>query len=142
MSKEAFTKHVPDERIETAPTLPKERPATKREVWERYHAIFFDRKGHRRTPICTDRCNHRNPGELETFCREAWAWYYVSAFNFHEWRKQPEWVEGDPVIPEAVPDEPFAAGETHKWAATLASMMETAARLMPERREKQLEIAA
>lgn len=142
MSRQPFKRYVPDERIQKAPELPTDRPATRREVWERNHAIYFDFKSHRRTPICTERCDHDRPGELEAFCREAWVWYYVDAYNHRDWRKQPDWTEGDPVIAEAVPDEMFYSGEKAKWTRTIQALLETSHRLLPERKEQQLGMEA
>lgn len=107
------------DREDSAPKLPPGRPPTRREVWARYHFIFFDRKGHKATTGCKPTCLHDDAGELERYCRGAWAWHYISLFIFKGWDKQPDWVEGDPVIPAAVPsrsltDLPFPSGD---WGA-------------------------
>ena len=120
---------VPDSRIHGAPPLPKGRPPTRAEVWERNHYIYYDLKGHTKTPICRPECKHQFPGELEGFCKEAWVYYYVDAFNHRDWRCQPNWKEGDPVIPEAVPDVVFKGGDVSGWNRTVYACLETAAQL-------------
>lgn len=114
------------DRGDSAPKFPEGRPPTRREVWEHYHHIFFDRKGHKETPACKPTCLHEDEGELEGYCRDAWVWAYMSRFLFHGWDKQPEWVEGAPVIPAAVPsrslDRPsFVAGD---WKRNVAKVYE------------------
>jgi len=116
---------VPDDRVEKAPGLPADRPPTRAEVWSHYHAIYFDLKGHAPSTICTPRCNSAPPGELEAFCRDEWVWAYVYFYNFKNWRKQPEWLPGDPVIASAVPDQPFVAGAFHEWRNVMTTMVKT-----------------
>ena len=123
---------LPDNRVATAPGLPEGRPPTRAEVWEHFHYLYFDLKGHAETPLCDSRCLHKNEGYLEAFCKEAWVWYYVDAYNRKDWRKQPDWTEGDPVIPEAVPERLFIAGEVSTWNRTIYTCLETAR--MVERR--------
>lgn len=120
---------VPDNRIAAAAPYPEGRPPTRAEVWERQHTIYFDRKAHGRTTACTDACNNRFAGELEGFCKEAWVWHYVTAFNFDGWRCQPDWKEGDPLCPEAVPDEQFKGGDVSGWNRMIYACLETAAQL-------------
>jgi hypothetical protein len=134
---EAFTpKYVPIlERLPKVPALPTERPPTRREVWEHYHGIYFDFKGHSRSPLCTPRCLHNETRELESYCRDAWAWGYIQRFvsGMKGWDKQPDWVEGDPVIPAAVPDvSAFLSGD---WASCLRTVKECfqTAQMMRER---------
>lgn len=86
-------------RSTTAPLLPTHRPPTKSEVWARYSHIYEGVK---------------SPDELKRFCLEAWAWFYVEAVNFRQWRKHPDWVDGDDVIEDAVPAGPFVAGRRHE----------------------------
>lgn len=119
-------KFVPDNRLTAAPPLPEGRPPTRAEVWARNHAIYFDLKGHSRTPSCTDSCHIQEWGELEGFCKEAWVYYYVDAYNHRDWRKQPDWKEGDPVIPEAVPNRIFMAGDVSGWNRIVYGCLETA----------------
>lgn len=120
---------VPDNRFAAAPPLPERRPPTRAEVWERFHSIYFDYKAHAKKPLCTDRCNNRSAGELEGFCKEAWVWYYVSAFNFDGWRRQPDWTEGDTIIPGAVPDAQFQGGDVSGWNRVVYACLETANQL-------------
>jgi hypothetical protein len=123
---------LPDDRVMAAPRLPANRPPTRREVWDRCHALYFDRKRHKARPDCTERClTDERGGELESFCRDGWVWYYVSAFNFNGWRKQPDWVEGDPVIEQAVPFRQFEVEQQSKWAETVYSCL---ARAQQERK--------
>jgi hypothetical protein len=119
------------DREDSAPSFPTDRPPTRREVWARYHYIFFDRKGHKVTPSCKPTCLHTDEGELEGYCRGAWAWDYVSRFLFRGWDKQPDWVEGDPVIPAAVPSRdphPFTPGNWGACMKTVYELLETASR--------------
>jgi hypothetical protein len=104
-----------------APELPTHRPPTKREVWDRYSFIYGDIKP---------------PDELTRFCRDAWVWLYVEAFNFRAWRKQPDWVDGDPVIDAAVPTKPFPPDQGF-WTREVKRLHEIATRtraIMDERR--------
>lgn len=71
-----------------APELPHDRPPTRREVWEYYSFIFR---------------NHRSTEEIKDYCRNYWVEKYTYWFGIYNWRKQPDWVPGQPVIPEAVP---------------------------------------
>lgn len=71
----------------TAPPLPTDRPPTKREAWDHYSHIYGSVK---------------TPDELRIFVKEAWAWKYAAAWLLG-WRKQPDWVEGAPVLDDAVP---------------------------------------
>lgn len=95
-------KHEPDDRWKTAPPLPTDRPPTRREVWAHFHHRFFDLKEHQESPLCDPRCELGPNQELEAFCRDTWVWAYVQRFIHGTWDKQPDWSEGDPVIPEAV----------------------------------------
>jgi hypothetical protein len=110
-------KYASDERMMAAPKLPTDRPATKKEVWARYHFIYHDIK---------------SPDDLASYCRDAWVWYFVEAVNFHQWRKQPDWVEGDPVIDEAVKWEPFQVGEWHAEVERLYQIAQSVKRVMQE----------
>jgi hypothetical protein len=106
--------------------LPTDRPPTRAEVWNYYHGIYFDLKGHKPSTICTPRCNTEPEGELERFCQDEWVWGYVYWFNFKDWRKQPEWLPGQDVIPSAVPDRMFESGAFHQWRNILKQMIDTA----------------
>lgn len=109
-----FGRFVPDFRVEQAPRLPAGRPPTRREVWERLHFLYYDLKGHAPSPLCSDKCRRKPEGVLEAMARSEWTWAYVYRHIFRGWRKQPDWVEGDPVISEAVPpDGLFVSGGPH-----------------------------
>lgn len=114
-----------DERIDQlsmdAPILPTHRPPTKRECWDRYSFIYADIKSEE---------------ELRVFCRDAWMWFYVSAVNFKSWRKQPDWVDGDPVIHEAVRHEPFPPDQGYwtREVERLFQIAKTAKAVATERR--------
>lgn len=99
MSKRSWSQ-VTDQRIDQlsmdAPMLPTNRPPTKKEVWDRFNFIYQDIKEH---------------GDLARFCRNWWCWAYVDWVNRKAWRKQPDWVDGDTVIYEAVPSKPFGPDE-------------------------------
>ena len=87
-------RYVPDNRYAIAPALPEDRPPTREECWNHYSIYFAGVK----------------PTEkIVTFARDQWAWMYVTWVNTRGWRKQPDWVEGDPVRSENVP-ELFEAG--------------------------------
>ena len=121
--------YIPDSRRESAPPLPTTRPATRAETWAHYHHVWFDRKGHAKQALCTDECLHERAGELETYCRDAWAWSYIQRFLSGGWDKHPDWVEGEPVIPEAVPPIepfPFPAGNMHACIQVVYQLFETA----------------
>lgn len=126
-------RYVPDNRVEQAPPLPTDRPATRAEVWEHFHFQFFDIKNHKATPSCTNACRTEQQGELEAFCRDAWAWYYIHKVVFRGWDKQPDWKEGDPVIPEAVPKPDAFEGIWGEMVRVTYECLETA-RQMSERR--------
>ncbi len=87
-------KYVPDNRYAIAPALPEDRPPTRAECWKHYSIYFGGVKPH---------------GEIVRFARNQWAWMYVTWVNNRGWRKQPDWVEGDPVRSKNVP-ELFEAG--------------------------------
>ena len=123
-----LSKYVPDERVDNAPPIPTDRPPTRAEVWARYHHLYFDLKGHKPTPLCTDKCQSLPVGELEADCLADWVWGYVYFYNFEGWRKQPDWVEGDPVIEAAVPTEPFWSGEGAKWTKIVKECFDRARR--------------
>lgn len=93
-----LSKFIPDDIVMSAPQLPTHRPATKGEVWEHYKHIYGQSK---------------KMTELVDFARGAWAWDYVQWVNFAGWRKQPDWMEGDEIIPDACPTGPFEPGPYH-----------------------------
>jgi hypothetical protein len=114
----------------SAPSLPTDRPPTRAEVWAHYHHIYFDFKGHRPNGICTPTCLRTDGNELEVEAAEMWAWRYVVALR-NGWDKQPDWKEGDEVIPAGVPNNPyetFTVANSFKWADILKSYMATAER--------------
>lgn len=119
---------VPDERIQSAPAFPLDRPPTRAEVWAHYHHIYFDFKGHRPNTLCTDACIRTEGNELEVEAAEAWAWWYITRLR-NGWNKQPDWKEGDPVIPAAVPNNPyetFTVANSFKWPEILRSYITVA----------------
>lgn len=88
--------YVTEDRWETAPKPPLDRPPTRAETWAYYSHIYAD--------------------DLENAAiraRNTWAWLYVYCFNFRGWRKQPDWKEGDPVIEAGIPNGPFFPGEAN-----------------------------
>lgn len=87
-----------DARVMQAPPLPEHRPPTKKEVWTRMSFIYHDLK---------------DDSNLKRFCREWWAGMYLGYVNFRGWDKHPDWVDGEPVIPEAVPAKPFESGTNY-----------------------------
>jgi hypothetical protein len=116
---------IPDDRLEKAPGLPTDRPPTRAEIWAHYHAIYFDLKGHAPSTLCTPRCVTKPEKELEKFAGDEWVWAYVYFYNFKGWRKQPEWLPGDPVVASGVPDQPFQSGAYIEWKRIVVKMIET-----------------
>lgn len=103
----------PEEQYLTQPKMPRDRPATKQEIWEwtvhMYGGVFELPK-------------------LQKLAQDAWAWSYVRAVNKEGWKKQPDWLPGDPIVAEAVPPGPFppeASGFVHVnklWAIAQAAL--------------------
>lgn len=89
-------KFVPDDRYATAPEMPQGRPPTRAEVLAYCQHYYAGLK--------TD-------DEIVAMARDKWAWNYIYAVNFRQWDKQPDWVEGDPVVKAGVPTGPFEAGK-------------------------------
>ena len=85
---------MPDNRHATIPPLPEGRPPTREECWN-YYSLYF--------------AGLKNQHDIIRFARDQWAWMYVTWVNTRGWRKQPDWVEGDPVRVEGIP-EVFEAG--------------------------------
>lgn len=81
-------KFVPDDRWESQPDFPTDRPPTRAEVWEYVQHYYHDLKSER---------------EMKAYAAQCWAGNYVYWVNFHGWDKQPDWKPGDPVIPAGVP---------------------------------------
>lgn len=81
-------KFVPDDRWESAPELPTDRPPTREEVWAYTEHMYADLK---------------TPHELKAHAAFAWAGTYAYWVNHNGWDKQPDWIPGDEVIPAAVP---------------------------------------
>ncbi len=81
-------RYVPDDRWQTAPAIPSDRPPTRAEVWAYVEHMYGDLK---------------SETELKGFAAQMWAGNYVRWVNFEGWDKQPDWTEGDPVIRGAVP---------------------------------------
>ena len=90
--------------------LPSNRPCTRKEAWD-YESFIW--------------AGHRDHEEIVVRARERWLWSYVSWFNFKGWRKQPDWAEGEPVIPGAVPTQPFYPDQ-RTWAETIYACLERA----------------
>lgn len=84
---------TPEEQYKTQPKMPVGRPATKQEVWDwvvhMYGGIFSAEK-------------------LKEMAGRKWAWDYVWEVNFNGWRKQPDWLPGDPVVADATPVGPLS----------------------------------
>lgn len=77
-----------EKRHATAPQLPTDRPPTKAEVWAYWSHIYDGIKTH---------------AELIADAKADWAYKYATWWLRRGWRKQPDWIEGAPVIDEAVP---------------------------------------
>ena len=88
----AATRFVPDERYETAPRLPTDRPPTRREVWERLNHLYYDLK---------------TPAQIATLAKGTWLFAYVWAVNLRGWDKPPDWQEGQAVVAAACPRAPI-----------------------------------
>lgn len=108
----------PEEQYKTQPKMPVDRPSTKQEMWEwvvhMYGGVFEEQK-------------------LREIAQGQWAWSYVRAVNFDDWRKHPDWLPGDPVIADAVPVGPIRpehSGFSHVnklWAIAQAALESEAA---------------
>ena len=107
---------VDDERYESAPRMPTDRPPTKFEVRDYWFHILDGVKAE---------------DEITSFCRQSWAWAYVAAVNFKRWGKHPDWLPGDPVIHEAVPAKPFLSGSN--YAQAVEDLWQIARRIKKER---------
>lgn len=70
---------MPDNRYETAPALPTQRPPTRAECWNHYHHYFQGLKPY---------------DQIVKFAKTQWAWFYVRWVNIHGWDKPPDWTEG------------------------------------------------
>lgn len=81
-------KFVPDDRWQSAPPLPPDRPPTREEVWAYTEHMYEGLK---------------SPDEMRAHAAFAWAGTYVYWVNHNGWDKQPDWTPGDPVVPAAVP---------------------------------------
>lgn len=91
-----------------APKYPKDRPPTRREVWERQYFIYKDLKPYE---VIVSRART----EFVTI----WVNWYLRG-----WRKQPDWTDGDAVVPSAIPKGPFWAGEVGKWSKAVFAAIE------------------
>jgi hypothetical protein len=83
---------TPEEQYKSAPKMPSDRPATKLECWELCVHLYG---------------GVMDEAKIKEVAQGKWAWSYIYAVNFEQWRKQPDWVEGQKIIPSAVPDGPF-----------------------------------
>jgi hypothetical protein len=120
-----------------APNIPTHRPPTRKEVWARGHALYYDRKTHQRRPECDDRClTQSTPGELEAWCRSSWVGCYAYAVAVKGWAKQPDWVDGDPVLPEATTngEEIGRARDSGGWTKLVYALLEKASATHNQRR--------
>ena len=86
------TEAVITARFANMPEKVEGRPPTKREVWARVHHVYH---------------GLLSQEELVEYARCRWAWDYAAWVNFRGWDKHPDWVEGDTVIAEAVPERPM-----------------------------------
>lgn len=89
-------KFVPDNRWETAPPIPLDRPPTRAEVWAYVKHMYHDLK---------------TPAELEAHAKATFVGNYVRWVNFNGWRKPPDWKEGQPAPPGRCPTGPIAPEE-------------------------------
>lgn len=95
MTRPGSARYVEPHVLTTAPTLSFDRPPTKAEVWEYVKHVYGD---------------VRAEDELKKLARDKWATNFMFAVNHRGWDKHPDWVEGQPVIREAVRTEPFWSG--------------------------------
>lgn len=109
----SLKKYVPDSRLMTAPRPPLDRPPTRQEVWDTNWHVYQGIK---------------ERDEIAAMSKAEWVATYVYWFNLKDWRKQPDWVEGDPVIPEAVPDGPLWWVEVFENTRTVYACLERAGR--------------
>ena len=101
---------VADDRYTNAPVLPTNRPPTREECWNQAKHFYEG--------IKTDE-------EIATFARDHWAWRYVCWVNDKNWKAQPDWVEGDPIIDVGVP-EVFEAGHGRSYYNDVRALLERA----------------
>ena len=109
---------APEEQYVTQPKMPGDRPATKEEVWTWVAHLYggtFD------------------VAKLKQLAQDKWAWSYVYFVNFDGWRKQPDWLPGDPVVADAVPPGPIPPDKANfvevnrLWAIAQSQLERTAA---------------
>lgn len=102
------TRFVPDNRYATAPVLPTNRPPTRAECLAQARHFYEDVKTEQ---------------EIVTFARDHWAWRYVCWVNDKNWKAQPDWVEGDPIIDVGVP-KLFEAGHGRSYYNDVRALLE------------------
>ena len=87
-----------EDRWQTQPKMPSDRPPTKLEVWawvvHMYGPLFEEQK-------------------LRDLARDKWAWSYIYAVNFNGWRKHPDWVPGESVVADATPVGPIEVKDAY-----------------------------
>lgn len=80
---------LPDNCFDGAPGLPHDRPPTRAEVWAHFSHVY--------------RSGVKSGDELRDYCKARYVDGYAYWHGIYQWRKQPDWMPGDPVIPAAVP---------------------------------------
>jgi hypothetical protein len=109
MTQLAFvTSKEEQERFESSPPFPGGRPPTRRECYEYVKHNYSYCWGEEKIVAHAKACFIGN---------------YVYYVNFNGWDKPPDWVEGDPVIPEACPKKPFPAGSQSAQAVEVYRLM-------------------
>lgn len=93
-------KFVPDDRWQSAPELPTDRPPTREEVWAYTEHMYADLKTRQ---------------EMQAHAAFAWAGTYVYWVNHNNWGKQPDWIPGAPVIASAVPKQGEIKSGDHSY---------------------------
>jgi hypothetical protein len=88
-------------------SLPDHRPPTKAECWEHWKEYFGPDKDF---------------DWLVGFARSWWTRSYVVAVCLTGWTKQPNWSEGDPVIPEAVGTPEMFAETRGRWGNAVEAL--------------------
>lgn len=101
--------YLPDSAFHGAPQLSTDRPPTRREVWDHYSYVYGETWTHEK---------------IVDWCRTNWIAHYVYWYNVRGWRKQPDWKESDPVIPEAVPTTLFFPDQQNSWRKRVYDCLE------------------
>ncbi len=69
--------YVTDDRLNTAPDFPTDRPPTRAEVWAYISHVYAE-------VWTTDK--------MEAHAKACWVGNYVRWVNLHFWRKKPDWI--------------------------------------------------